>query len=108
MIDYRLVIESLSTVAAAAAARPDVVAARAGMRGWVGVILAAAAIGAPMPAGAATAGNLDDFDGRLVDQGHGALAVAALVRRRCLQFAADGLQQGNALVHVRLAADGVA
>jgi hypothetical protein len=49
-----------------------------------------------------------DFADRLVDQGQGAFAMAALVRRRCMQFAAGRLQQGNALVHVRLGADGVA
>jgi hypothetical protein len=75
IIDDRSVIESLalarkrlSAVAAAAAARPDVVSARAGMQGGVGVIPPAAAIGSPMPAWAATAGNLDDFDSRRLDR----------------------------------------
>src|SRR5207237_8686035 len=48
------------------------------------------------------------FGDRLIDQAERALATAALVRRCGREFTARGLQQGDALVHMRLRADGVA
>src|SRR5437763_9443865 len=50
-------LKTLRPIRAAAAVGAEVKATRAGMRGGVGVVLPAAAIGAAMPAGAAAAGD---------------------------------------------------
>src|SRR3981081_3689554 len=60
---------------------------------------------------ASAAGERDagaHFRDRLVDEADGAFAMAALVRRCRLQFAACRLQQGDSFVHVRLRADRIA
>src|SRR6478735_1535039 len=63
-------VQLLPAIAAASAAGADMVAARAGMRGGVGVVPEAAAIGAAVPAGAAAAGDRDDVAVRAcVEQG---------------------------------------
>lgn len=54
------VLRCSAAVAAAAPAGADVIAARAGVGGRIGPVSAAAAIGAAMPSGAASARNLND------------------------------------------------